>query len=65
MTVKRKKQSIAGILWLFLLHRFYLGRHLSAVLQIISGGGFLIWWLYDGYKIFTGTITDKHGIEID
>lgn len=65
LTIKRKKQSVAGIMWLFMLHRFYLGRHLSALIQIITGGGFIVWWLYDGYKIFTGTIMDKNGVEVD
>ena len=52
-------------MWLFMLHRFYVGRHLSALIQIITGGGFIVWWLYDGYKIFTGTIMDKNGVEVD
>ena len=34
-------------------------------IQIITGGGFIVWWLYDGYKIFTGTIMDKNGVEVD
>ena len=63
--VKRKKQSVTGILWLFMLHRFYLGKYFTAIVQIFTGGGLLVWWFIDGYKIFTGTITDKNGVEID
>ncbi len=63
--VIRKKQSVAGILWLFMLHRFYLGRYISGLLQIFTAGGCLVWWFYDAYNIFTGKMTDKNGIEID
>ena len=65
LQLKRKKQSMAGVLWLFMLHRFYLGKHFTAIVQIFTGGGLLVWWFIDGYKIFTGTITDKNGVEID
>ena len=65
LQVKRKKQSVTGILWLFCLHRFYLGKYFTAIVQIFTGGGLLVWWFVDGYKIFTGTITDKNGVEID
>jgi TM2 domain-containing membrane protein YozV len=65
LQLKRKKQSMAGVLWLFMLHRFYLGKHFTAIVQIFTGGGLLVWWFIDGYKIFTGTITDKNGVEVD
>jgi len=62
---KRKKQSVAGIFWLFMLHQFYLGRPLIAVAQIFTGGGVLVWWIIDGIKIFKGTMTSKNGLEVD
>jgi len=63
--IKRKSQAITAILWGFMLHRFYLGKHLTGILQIFTGGGLLIWWFYDLFSIVKGTITDKHGNEID
>jgi TM2 domain-containing membrane protein YozV len=60
-----KKQSVTGILWLFMLHRFYLGKHLSGVIQIVTGGGILVWWIIDGISIFKCTITDSSGKEVE
>lgn len=63
--VKRKSQAVAGILWLVMLHQFYLGKPLIALAQIFTGGGVIVWWVVDGFKIFKGTITDSRGIELD
>ena len=62
---RRRSQALTGILWLFMLHRFYLGKYLTGLLQILTGGGLLIWWIYDGFTIFNGTIKDRFGIEVD
>lgn len=57
--------GVAYLLWFFLglvsAHRFYLGRPVSAILQILSylilvG---LIWWLIDGFLI-PGMIRSKN-----
>ena len=61
----RKKQITTGILCLFMLHRFYLGKPISAIFQILTGGGFLVWWGLDAYKINNGTITDSNGLEVE
>ncbi len=43
--------SVAWILLVFLgvfgIHRFYQGKILTGLLYLVTGGGFLIGWLYD------------------
>ena len=63
--MKRKKQTICGILALWMLHRFYLGKPITAILQILTGGGLLIWWFIDIYKIIKCEIKDSNGNEIE
>jgi TM2 domain-containing membrane protein YozV len=41
---------LAYVLWFFFLHYFYFGRIGLGVLFILTGGGFLIWWLIDAYR---------------
>ena len=60
-----KKQSVAGILCLFMLHRFYLGKYLSGIVQLFTGGGLFIWWIIDAIKINNGTMTDSSGKEVE
>lgn len=51
----RKSRVAAYILWAFLgwfgIHRFYLRRRGTAVLQLLTLGGFLIWWFIDLFLI--------------
>ncbi len=63
--MKRKKQTICGILSLFCLHRFYLGKPISALVQIFTGGGLLIWYFIDIYQIVKCEIKDSNGNEIE
>lgn len=60
-----KKQTTAGILCLFCLHRFYLGKPISGLIQLFTGGGLLVWWIMDAIKINNCTITDSNGQEIE
>lgn len=52
---KKKYVSLAMVLGLFLglfgVHRFYLGKTLTATLMFLSAGGGLIWWLVDIFYI--------------
>jgi len=52
-TYPRKRRWVAFTLWLLLGwfggHRFYLDRHGTALLMLLSGGGLLVWWVYDGF----------------
>eukprot|EP01102_Stenamoeba_stenopodia_P003256 TRINITY_DN131_c0_g1_i1.p1 TRINITY_DN131_c0_g1~~TRINITY_DN131_c0_g1_i1.p1 ORF type:complete len:102 (+),score=3.52 TRINITY_DN131_c0_g1_i1:328-633(+) len=47
--------SVAYCLWFFLgvfgIHRFYLGRPLSGVIYLLTGGLFLIGWFIDLFLI--------------
>jgi len=51
----------AWFLGIFGAHRFYLGKHGTAVLMLITGGGAGIWWLVDFIMAITGTMRDRHG----
>ena len=46
-----KKLTVAYILWFFLgvfgVHRFYLGRPITGVIWLLTGGGFFVGWLFD------------------
>ena len=63
-----KSKSTTFLLCYFLgglgVHRFYLGKLITGVLMLITGGGFAIWWLIDLYRIITGGLKDKQGDEL-
>ena len=42
-------------------HRFFLKRYASAILFIITIGGFGIWWIIDFILIVTGSMKDDRG----
>ena len=43
------------------VHRFYVGKIGTGILQLITGGGFGIWWLIDLFMILIGKFTDANG----
>lgn len=43
------------------LHRLYTGRIFTGFLQMVTGGGFVIWQLLDIIRICRGTYTDGAG----
>ena len=45
----------------FGVHRFYLGKLVTGILMLLTGGGFAIWWLVDLFRIVTGRLKDKQG----
>ena len=47
--------------WPFGAHRFFLKRYASAILFIITIGGFGIWWIIDFILIVTGSMKDDRG----
>ena len=59
--VGRKSKTVTTVLWLFSLHRFYLGKPSSAFLYILTGGGVLVWAIMDLISILKGNMTDKNG----
>ena len=46
------------------IHRFYLGKLITGILMLLTGGGFVIWWLIDLYRIITGRFKDKQGNDL-
>lgn len=46
------------------VHRFYLGKLLTGILMLLTGGGLMIWWLIDLYAIITGRLKDKQGNDL-
>jgi hypothetical protein len=52
---RRKRQPIAWALWLLTGwlggHRFYLDRTGTGVLMLFTGGGMMVWWLIDGFRL--------------
>jgi hypothetical protein len=64
-----KSQIIAAVLCFFLgylgIHRFYLGYTAVGILQLLTGGGFGIWYLIDLIRIFMGDLKPKDGSDYD
>lgn len=62
---RRKRRLIAWLFWGILgwlgAHRFYLERPGTGVLQMVTGGGLLIWWVVDAWQI--GRLVDHHNKE--
>ena len=64
--VSEKKRLVALLLCLFLgglgIHRFYVGKIGTGILQIVTIGGFFgIWVLIDLIMIIAGKFSDKEG----
>lgn len=58
-------QSTALLLAIFLgiygVHRFYTGHIRAGFIQMLTGGGFVIWWFIDILTIATGNFKDSKG----
>ena len=46
------------------LHRIYTGIIISGILQILTGGGFVIWQVIDIIRILLGSFDDAQGRDI-
>lgn len=55
---------LCGFLGMFGTHRFYNGKILSGILQLITFGGFGIWYIIDLIMIILGTFKDSNGFDI-
>ena len=66
---KSEKNFVAALLLCLLLgfvgvHRFYVGKIGTGILQLITFGGLGIWALIDLVMIAIGKFTDKSGLPI-
>jgi hypothetical protein len=66
---KSEKNFVAALLLCFFLgclgiHRFYVGKIGTGILQLITMGGLGIWVLIDFIVIAVGKFTDKSGLPI-
>lgn len=65
MRSSEKRKLPAFLLCLFFgifgLHRFYVGKVATGLLQLFTIGGFIVWWLLDLLVILFGGFTDKEG----
>jgi TM2 domain-containing membrane protein YozV len=63
--MSQKSGIVALLLCLFLgvlgVHRFYVGKVGTGILQLLTGGGFGLWVLIDLIMIITGSFTDADG----
>ena len=63
MSSKRKLPAFLLCLFfgIFGVHRFYVGKVGTGVLQLLTVGGAGVWWLIDLLVILLGGFTDKEG----
>ena len=63
-----KSKVVAAILCFFLgvfgIHRFYVGKIGTGILQLLTAGGFGVWWIIDFVMILLGAFTDKDGNKV-
>lgn len=69
MSNKSDKEFLPTLLLCFFLgmfgvHRFYVGKVGTGILQLVTLGAFGIWALIDFFIIVTGNFTDKQGRKI-
>ena len=66
--VRGKDQFVTLLLCIFLgsfgVHRFYTGHTVSGVVQLLTFGGFGLWWLADLILIGTGRFRDAKGVPL-
>ena len=63
--MSNKSKFLAAVLCFFLgvfgVHRFYVGKIGTGFLQLITAGGFGVWWIIDLVFILLGKFTDSNG----
>ena len=65
LLMSNKSKFLAAVLCFFLgvfgVHRFYVGKIGTGFLQLITAGGFGVWWIIDLVFILLGKFTDSNG----
>jgi TM2 domain-containing membrane protein YozV len=60
-----RKRLVAFLICFFFgplgVHRFYVGKVGTGIVQLLTAGGFGIWFLIDLIMILCGVFTDKEG----
>ena len=63
--MSNKSKIVAAVLCFFLgvlgAHRFYVGKIGTGLIQLLTAGGFGVWWIIDFVVILLGGFTDKDG----
>lgn len=64
MTSSRSRLATLLLAWFFGylgIHRFYVGKFWTGLLQLCTAGGFGIWWIVDAILVLCGVFTDGEG----
>ena len=63
--MSNKSKWVAAVLCFFLgvfgVHRFYVGKIGTGLIQLFTAGGLGVWWIIDLVVILLGGFTDKAG----
>ena len=63
--MSNKSKFVAAVLCFFLgvfgVHRFYVGKIGTGIIQLCTAGGLGVWWIIDLIMILLGSFTDKAG----
>ena len=67
--MSNKSKFVAAVLCFFLgilgVHRFYVGKIGTGVLQFFTGGGLGVWWIIDLVMILLSKFTDQDGHKLE
>ncbi len=63
--MSNKSRLVAAVLCFFLgvfgVHRFYVGKIGTGIIQFFTAGGLGVWWIIDLIMILVGSFTDSDG----
>ncbi len=65
MKSRTKAALYCWFLGFFGIHRFYLGYSLIGIIQLLTFGGFGIWWFVDFVRLITGSLRPVDYEEFD